>query len=308
MTAHANYAKDHSGIKLHGYIGVMLVFAAETLLFVGNEFVGHWFTPIVWTGYILFVDAINHKLRGRSLLVDDRREFLIICVISIANWWLFEFYNSPRFWSSNTELWWHYHNLEPNLFLRRIGYDWSFATISAGMFETAELFGATLFKATPKRVPVGISRQVLVGLVAVGAVMAIVPLIFVSWWLAPLVWLSYVFLVDPLNALAGRPSVTADFGRGEWKRPMALLSSGAFCGLLWECWNYWAITKWTYTVPYFGGIKIFEMPFLGYFGFPPFAVECWATYVLVRGWMLGLGGWGSESICPTRAPNPASRP
>jgi len=40
--------------------------------------------------------------------------------MSIAGWWLFELYNAPRFWKSDLELWWHYHNLEPNPFLRRV--------------------------------------------------------------------------------------------------------------------------------------------------------------------------------------------
>ena len=62
----------------------------------------------------------------------------------------------------------------------------------------------------------------------------------------------------------------------------ALLAAGLICGFLWEFWNYWALTKWTYTVPYFGDIKLFEMPVLGYLGFPPFAIECWAMYIFVR--------------------------
>ncbi|MGZ5435395.1 MAG: hypothetical protein ACXW3F_04990, partial [Pyrinomonadaceae bacterium] len=62
----------------------------------------------------------------------------------------------------------------------------------------------------------------------------------------------------------------------------SLLSAGLVCGFLWEFWNYWALSKWTYTVPYFGDIKIFEMPVLGYLGFPPFAIECWAMYIFVR--------------------------
>jgi uncharacterized membrane protein len=59
-----------------------------------------------------------------------------------------------------------------------------------------------------------------------------------------------------------------------------LLAAGAICGLLWEFWNYWALTKWIYTVPYVGWLKIFEMPLLGFFGFPPFAVAC---YVMMSG-------------------------
>src|SRR5882757_1398933 len=121
---------------LHGYAGAAIIVVAEILLFTGNKFVGHWFTPIVWTGYILLTDALVFKLKGRSLLTTDRLEFLVIVVVSIAGWWLFELYNAPRFWNSDLEIWWHYHNLEPNLFIRRIGYDWAFATISPAMFET----------------------------------------------------------------------------------------------------------------------------------------------------------------------------
>src|SRR6267143_4116534 len=130
---------------LHGYAGIVIMALAEVLLFGGNQLVGHWFTPIVWTGYILFVDALVYKLTARSLLMTDRLEFVIIAVVSIAGWWLFEFYNAPRFWKSNLELWWHYHNLEPNPYLRRAGYDWAFATIFPAMFETAALLRAAVF-------------------------------------------------------------------------------------------------------------------------------------------------------------------
>jgi hypothetical protein len=65
---------------------------------------------------------------------------------------------------------------------------------------------------------------------------------------------------------------------------LALLASGALCGVLWEFWNYWALTRWTYSVPYVSHLKVFEMPALGYLGFPPFALECYAMYHWLRGW------------------------
>src|SRR5438045_1669089 len=83
---------------LYGYVGCLIMVGAEALLFAGNQFVGHWFTPIVWTGYILFVDALVYTLRSRSLLTTDRLEFLVIAIVSIGFWWLCEFYNAPRFW------------------------------------------------------------------------------------------------------------------------------------------------------------------------------------------------------------------
>ena len=281
---------------LHGYVGILVIVMAEGLLFGGNQLVGHWFTPIVWTGYILFVDALVYKFSGRSPLMTDRLEFLLIAVLSIGVWWLCEFYNAPRFWKTGLELWWHYHNLEPNPFLRRVGYDWAFATIFPLLFLTAEFFTATVFKEKRPRLTIKLSRPVLIGCALLGAVGAILPLLFPSAWLAPVIWLSFIFLFDPVNALRGQPSISTDVSRGDWRRLWSLLLSGFVCGLLWEFWNYWAITKWTYTVPFFGNIKLFEMPVLGFLGFPPFAVECWVIYIFCRSLLGRKPDKSSETI------------
>ena len=277
-----NTASNKTRFAPHGYAGILIVLAAEALLWAGNQLAGHWFTPIVWTGYILFIDALVYRLKGRSLLMSDRREFLILAVISIACWWLFEFYNAPRFWNSKLELWWHYHNLEPNLFLRRAGYDWAFATIFPAMFETAELFTAVLFKPRRSSLTMKFPKPLLLVMILAGVVGVVGPLVFLSEWWAPIVWLSFILLLDPINAWRGSPSITGDLSRGDWRRLWSLLAGGLICGFLWEFWNYWALAKWTYTVPYFGSIKIFEMPVLGYLGFPPFAVECWVMYIFLR--------------------------
>jgi hypothetical protein len=267
---------------LYGYLGFLIIVAAEALLFSGNQIVGRWFTPIVWTGYILFVDALVYAIRSRSLLMTDRLELLVIVVVSIGAWWLCEFYNAPRFWKSDLELWWHYHNLEPNLMLRRAGYDWAFATIFPLLFMTAELFSVTIFKGSNAGLRIRFSKPVLIVFIVLGIVGVVWPLAFPSAWLAPVIWLSFIFLIDPINALRGWPSIAGDLARGDWRRLWSLLAAGLVCGFLWEFFNYWAISKWTYTVPYLGNVKIFEMPVLGFLGFPPFAVECWVIYIFVR--------------------------
>jgi hypothetical protein len=274
--------RNRNRLAAHGYLGLIVIAVAEALLFGGNQLVGRWFTPIVWTGYILFVDALVYRIKGRSLLMNDRLEFLLIAVMSIAVWWLCEFYNAPRFWKSDLELWWHYHNLEPNLMLRRVGYDWAFATIFPLLFLTAELFSATILKTWNRRTSIKFPKSVLIVFIMLGVAGVVVPLIVPSAWLAPVIWLSFIFLFDPINALRGYPSIVGDLSRGDWRRLSSLLASGLVCGFLWEFFNYWAISKWTYTVPYLGHIKIFEMPVLGYLGFPPFAVECWVMYVFIR--------------------------
>src|SRR5262245_60362063 len=279
---------------LHGYVGALIIVVAEALLFSGNQLVGDWFTPIVWTGYILFVDALVFKMKERSLLMNDRLELLTVVIISIASWWLFEFYNAPRFWKSNLELWWHYHNVEPNLWVRRIGYDWAFATITPALLETAELFGVTFFKRKGSGRRINLSKSVFVIAAMIGAVGVVLPLVFPREWFAPIVWLSFILLLDPLNAWRGWPSILNDLTRGDWRRLWSLLAAGLICGFLWEFWNYWALAKWTYTVPYLCIIKILEMPVLRFLGFPPFAIECWAMYIFVR------------SLLSSRAPQAAN--
>ena len=281
---------------VYGYFGIAIMLGAEGLLFGGNRFVGHWFTPIVWTGYILFADALLLKFKGRSLMTSDRLEFVIIVLVSIGGWWLFELYNAPRFWKSDLELWWHYHNLEPNPFLRRAGYDWAFATIFPLLFLTAEVFAKTIFKKKRRGLAIKLSRTMLIVLVWLGAIGAIAPLVWPSVWLAPVIWLSFILLLDPLNAMRGWPSITGDLARGDWRRLSSLLASGLLCGVLWEFWNYWALSKWTYTVPYFGNVKIFEMPVLGFLGFPPFAIECWAIYIFCRSLLGRKPNESSETI------------
>jgi len=259
------------------------ILVAEILLFSGNRLVGGWFTPIVWTGYVFLMDGIVYRLKGRSLLVNDRLELLIIVFISVASWWLFEFYNQPRFWRTDLELWWHYHNLEPNPYLRRVGYDWAFATIFPALFLTAQLFASTLFAKRPRLLgAVRLSRPVVYAVMFLGPVVVLIPLIFISSWFAPMIWISFILLLDPVNYLRGWPSIIGDLSQGRWPRLLSLLASGGVCGLLWEFWNYWATARWTYTVPYFGNFKLFEMPVLGFFGFPPFAVECWVMYIFFR--------------------------
>src|SRR5213593_2723365 len=178
MNTASTTARARSKFPLHGYVGLLVIATAEGLLFAGNQFVGHWFTPIVWTGYILFVDALVYKLEATSLLMTERLEFVVIVLISIAGWWLCEFYNAPRFWKSNSELWWHYHNLEPNLMLRRVGYDWAFATIFPLLFITAELLGLTIFKRWDRSKAIKLSKPVLIIMIILGALGAIVPLLY----------------------------------------------------------------------------------------------------------------------------------
>ena len=136
-------------MKPHGWVGIAVVLTAEAALLGGQPLAARWFTPLVWTCYVLFVDALAARLTARSYFTTDRVEGVLAALASVGAWWLFELYNAPRFWRGGADaagLWWRYHGLEPNLFLRRVGYDWSFATIFPALLLTATVLRATLFR------------------------------------------------------------------------------------------------------------------------------------------------------------------
>jgi hypothetical protein len=102
-----------------------------------------------------------------------------------------------------------------------------------------------------------------------------------------LIWLCLGFLLDPINNLAGRPSAAAHLLARDWKFYITLPLSGLVCGLFWEMWNYYALPKWTYFLPYLNWTPhYFEMPLPGMLGYLPFAVELFAMYQIV---LLALG-------------------
>ena len=73
-------------------------------------------------------------------------------------------------------------------------------------------------------------------------------------------------------------SLLGDLERGDWSRVTRLLAGGVVVGFLWEFYNYWALGKWIYTVPWLEALKLFEMPPFGFVGFPIFALEAWTLY------------------------------
>jgi hypothetical protein len=280
----------HRGRALpaHGWLGLAALLAAEGLMFRGVEPVATYFTPMAWTAYILLADAAVCAVKGSSRLREQPREFALTAVLSVPLWLVFEAYNLRL---EN----WTYVGLPENWLARWLGYGWSFATITPGIFVTADLvesFGWFIptqegFAKPARRME--FSSAVRGNFVTAGALLLVLPLLLpkdVGAYLFALVWLGFVFLLDPVNFRLGLPSLTGDLAAGRRARLYSLLISGWVCGWLWEFWNYWAAAKWVYIFPMFQQWKIFEMPVPGYLGFLPFALECFAMYVTAR-WAVG---------------------
>ncbi|MBI1956233.1 MAG: hypothetical protein HYS38_07545 [Acidobacteria bacterium] len=285
----------------HGTAGAAILVAGEALLFAGVEPVATYFTAIAWTGYILWADAAVFSLRGKSLLKSHPAEFAWIAFCSIPLWLIFEAYN---LWLRN----WVYVGLPGNWLALYFGYAWAFATIWPAILETATLWRALRHPpaaSTPRKTVGQIvsavdptdppetkraasrpaekhldpKNQALAATALVGALLLIAPVLVPPWissYLFGAVWLGFVFLLEPVNFRTGRESLWEDLRGGDFSRLNSLLMAGWICGIFWEFWNYWAQARWVYTVPILPEWRIFAMPVLGYWGFPPFAIECFA--------------------------------
>ncbi len=259
-------------LSFYGWLGLALLIAAEWLMFRGIWPINIYFTPIAWTAYLLIADACVLAVSGHSRLHDSPARFLLTALLSIPLWLVFEAYNLRL---AN----WTYVGVPVSWPAALLGYAWSFATIAPAILETADLIEAFgWFK--PAR-PLRFSPAAEPVMIALGAICLLLPLILpqpIAARLFALVWVGFIFLLDPINRRRGRESLLSDLAQGRRSRFYSLLISGWVCGWLWEFWNYWAAARWLYIFPMFQQWKIFEMPIPGYLGFLPFALECFVMY------------------------------
>ncbi|HUG54352.1 MAG TPA: DUF4332 domain-containing protein [Vicinamibacteria bacterium] len=166
----------------------------------------------------------------------------------------------------------------------------AFATVLPGIVETLFLLENRGLLRSVRVRPLRWTRGKEAAVLALGAACFTLPLLWPDLFF-PLTWGSFVFLLEPWNRRFARRSFLRDLEAGEAGPFCRTLLAGLLCGGLWEAWNFWARTKWIYTVPGFEGVRLFEMPLTGFLGFPPFAVE---SVVLLR----FLGGWRDRLAPP----------
>jgi len=268
--------------NIHGILGLVILLISHVLLLMEIELIASWFYYWAWWSYILIIDSLIYTIKKNSLIMNRKGEFFLILLWSIVIWTFFEAVNLIL---QN----WYYSNVVPSLVIRWLCYGVAYATVLPALFETTELLESVgLFKNSTVR-PITVTTAVQVGLVSLGIVF-VFGVLFYPRYCFPLVWGSIIFLFEPINYRWSATSLLKDWERGTARKFYLLLTAGLICGVLWEFWNFWAATKWIYTVPFFEELKIFEMPLAGFLGFPPFAVECYVVYNFIsifrhqRGW------------------------
>ena len=261
----------------YAYAGAVLNIAAWTSSWAR---IGPWpYTFFaLWLGFILVLDGVNLARAGTSPLVRSRGRFVAMFMISCPFWWTFELLNMPV---QN----WHYVFDHPYSTLAYfLIASLNFSTVLPAVMEMAELlvsFERLRPLLRPPDVGPRISNQWAAVWLVVGALAVLLPFLFPHYAYG-LVWLCLVFLLDPINNLARRKSTLGHLLAGDWRFLVTLPLAGICCGFFWEMWNYPALPKWYYTVPFFdGGPHLFEMPLPGYSGYLPFALELFAMYQFV---------------------------
>ena len=259
------------------WFGLVLALLAWALSWGLDGLRTHWLFFPQWLGYCLVADGWTYRRQGTSLISRGVVAYLGLFLLSIPVWWLFEALNLiTRNWSYLGRE--GFSDLQYFLFSSL-----SFSTVIPAVFGTAELLltwgwmrrlqGPWEFR---------LEKAGLASLHTTGWFMLLLMIAFPKIFF-PFMWLSLFFIIDPVNALRGRPSLLQQAAGGRLANVAAFGLGALLCGFFWELWNVFAFPKWIYSIPYLEAFHIFEMPLAGYGGYIPFGWELFAVGALAGG-------------------------
>lgn len=273
-----------AAFPIWGYPGVALLIMAWVLAWTRfpwfSDFQHATFGPL-WLGYVVVINALTCRRTGRCLLRHEPRRLAILFALSVGFWWYFEYLNG---YVRN----WHYAGLPPTT---ETGYFWqaslAFSLVLPAVMSTRDWlasfprldYGLAHFR--PLRVR-GARAWAWFWLLTAALSLALLG----AWpqFLYMMVWVAPPVLMAAVQALSGRQTLFHPLRRGDWRALMLPALGALQCGLFWELWNYGSLAHWEYTVPFIGGVSLFQMPLLGYAGYLPFGMACaiFADFVVPR--------------------------
>lgn len=257
-------------------VGIALASMAWIVAWGTSGFLSeHSFFPL-WLGYILAVNGLSEVRHKTSLLKIMGRSFLLLFLISIPLWWFFEGMNAIV---QN----WHYRLARPVSSLQYVlEASLDFSTVVPAVLSTSFLllaasraFGPTSPRWQPRVSERGLAAAVLIGI----GCFALLPLFPNQTF--PLVWIAPILILEPIAAAIRFPSLLTDIRANGWRRLVAVMAATLVTGFWWEMWNVYSLPKWTYNIPYVGFWHVFEMPLLGYLGYPVFGIAVFSYAAIV---------------------------
>jgi hypothetical protein len=251
----------------------VVLIAAVLLLAYEIPPVPTWFYVLAWYPTLVILDEVVVLLGGERLLARPREVALMLWWSAVI-WLLFEAIN---FRLRD----WYYVFLPAGRLERWLGITVSLATVVPAVLLPERLLDRLgvwrdlrfpSFALEPRHLEIA-------GWVGWGLLAAVLTF---PRYLYPLTWGAIWLIAEPLLYRRDpERSLFADVARGSWGRIARLLAAGLFAGVLWESFNAMARGRWIYTVPFLEHLKIFEMPLVGFLGFPFFALEVWSLYHLL---------------------------
>ena len=251
-----------------------LIGLAIGLALRGVEPVATWLYQAAWYPTIVLMAALVARRENADPYTTHPVHALSVFAWSAVFWFFFELLN----WRLSN---WYYVNVPAGRLARWAGISLAFATVLPAIFLAARALEAWGVARNVRTTPMKVTPAGLRIVVLAGVVFLVLPLVWPRTFF-PLVWGATTLLAEPaLYRREPRWSLIADLERGEAGRIVRLLLGGAAVGLLWELYNSFARGRWIYTVPGLEDLKLFEMPLLGFIGFPVFALECWSVFHLL---------------------------
>lgn len=277
------------------WISIIVLITATLLLALDVEPVPTWFYVFAWYPVLVVADDFAARRTQRTALLASPALVLSMMGWSVVVWLLYE--------AANLRLaHWYYVFLPQSQVWRWLGITMSFATVVPAVVLSQRVLEGLGIGRRWISSPVTIRPRDLIGSALLGSLMVILPLARPDL-LAPLIWGAGLLLSEPLTyRLSPRNSLFRDIETGRWTRVGQLMVGGMCIGIIWETLNYFARGKWIYTVPFLENLKAFEMPPVGFLGFPIFALSAWSLYHALCGAGVAVTARGDNRIVRKRMP------
>ena len=271
-----------------GWLGVA-VLAAGWILSWNYRF--GWFPPLpariqvqisyapIWAGFILVMNALCVKRSGHSPMTDHPWAYAATFPASSLFWWFFEYLNR-YVWN------WYYLGIaELGAVEYTVYATVCFASVLPGVcavaawLHTFPVFRDEVFDGMAR---VDLHRPGWLVFLGVLAAIGLTGIVFFPDYAYPFLWISPLMVFLLVQILLKEQCVLDSLARGNWSVFIRFAFAALICGFCWETWNYFALAKWVYAVPWVHRFQIWEMPLIGFGGYLPFGVECAA----VTAWIL----------------------
>jgi hypothetical protein len=260
-----------------GWAGIGLTVLAWSVAWARFDFLKgiqpFTFTPI-WFGYIIMINALMFKRTGNCMMTQSTKRFLLLFVVSAVFWWSFEYLN--RFVNN----WYYVGGREFSALEYFIYATLPFSTVLPAVLGTAEYLRTFSWMDKYGSVPLRLNRGLSNNTAYIFITLSVIALIMLKPWkdyIFPMLWISPLLLITAVKIFSKEKTVFDDFLQGDRRFVVSLTLAAFVCGFFWEMWNFYSLVKWKYSVPFVDSFHVFEMPLLGYAGYLPFGLECYAA-------------------------------